>query len=215
MTRGTQRRSGRPRTAVLDRDRIGAAALALVDETGDFTLPEVAQRLGVRTASLYHHVDGRAGVVELLREQVKNEMDMTALDDPSWRTAITGFVRSYRAAFAQHPRVVLLLATTTVRSPAVLAAYDKLVGHLTGNGIPPERAMTILTAVDNFVIGSALDLAAPRRMWEIPEGVQAPHLAAALRACDDIDRHSEEAFERGLSHLLAGIAEEITTHRQD
>ena len=90
MARGAQRRSGRPRTALLDRDRIGAAALALVDQTGDFTLPELAQQLGVRTASLYHHVDGRAGVIELLRAKVKDEMDVTTLDDPSWQVAIGG-----------------------------------------------------------------------------------------------------------------------------
>ncbi|MDQ4113644.1 MAG: TetR/AcrR family transcriptional regulator, partial [Actinomycetota bacterium] len=64
MTQITQRRAGRPRKALLDRDRIGATALELVDETGDFTLPELARRLGVQTASLYHHVDGRTGVIE-------------------------------------------------------------------------------------------------------------------------------------------------------
>lgn len=215
MARGAQRRSGRPRTALLDRDRIGAAALALVDQTGDFTLPELAQQLGVRTASLYHHVDGRAGVIELLRAKVKDEMDVTTLDDPSWQVAIGGFFRSYRAAFAAHPRVVPLLATTTVRSPEVIAAYDKMVVHLTDNGIPLERVMTILTALESFAIGSALDLAAPEVMWEIPEGVDAPRLAEALRGQHDARGRAEQAFERGLDQLLAGIAEEIEARRED
>src|SRR5579862_866392 len=40
------RHAGRPRRAVLGRDRIAEAAMAIVDETGDFTLPELARRLG-------------------------------------------------------------------------------------------------------------------------------------------------------------------------
>src|SRR3984957_7418834 len=43
------RHAGRPRRAVLDKDRIAEAAMAIVDETGDFTVPELARRLGVQT----------------------------------------------------------------------------------------------------------------------------------------------------------------------
>ena len=54
MSTVDQRRVGRPSRPVLDRRRIGAAALQLVDDTGGFTLPELARRLGVQTPSLYH-----------------------------------------------------------------------------------------------------------------------------------------------------------------
>ena len=35
-----------------------------VDRTGRFTFPELAERLGVSVSSLYHHVKGRADIVE-------------------------------------------------------------------------------------------------------------------------------------------------------
>ncbi|NEE53825.1 helix-turn-helix transcriptional regulator, partial [Streptomyces sp. SID8455] len=66
---------GRPRTPLLDRERIGATALELIDEQGEFSVPQVARRLGVQTGSVYHHVDGRAGVVELVRERVSASID--------------------------------------------------------------------------------------------------------------------------------------------
>ena len=78
----------RPRKALLDRMRIGRTALELVDETGDFTVPEIARRLGVQTASVYHHVDGRAGVVELLRERVVDGLDPATLDERPWDVAL-------------------------------------------------------------------------------------------------------------------------------
>ncbi|TGN65780.1 TetR/AcrR family transcriptional regulator [Nocardioides eburneiflavus] len=209
MTQITQRRAGRPRKAVLDRARIGQAALDLVDETGDFTLPALARSLGVQPASLYHHVDGRSGVVELLREQVAEAMDPTALDDEPWDVALAGFFRSYRAVFAAHPRVVPLLTTATVRSARVIEAYDRMVARLGDAGIPATKAMRILTALDNFVIGAALDLAAPEVMWEVPEGVEAPALSAALAAQPSNRRRADEAFEEGLTRLLDSVAHEF------
>ena len=203
--RSTPRRAGRPSRAVLDRDRIGAAALALVDQTGDFTMPELARRLGVQTASLYHHVEGRAGVVELLREQISREMDASELDQRPWTAALAGFFRSYRAVFAAHPRVVPLLTTTTVGSPETIAAYDKMVALLVDAGVATDQAMACLTACENFVIGSALDLAAPEVMWEIPEGVDAPHLASALAAQSNPKSRANTAFEYGLATLLGTL----------
>ena len=201
----TPRRVGRPSRSVLDRDRIGAAALALVDQTGDFTMPELARRLGVQTASLYHHVDGRAGVVALLREQIAAEMDTSLLDQQPWSAGLAGFFRSYRAVFAAHPRVVPLLTTTTVGSPETIAAYDKMVAVLVDAGVPVDQAMARLTACENFVIGSALDLAAPEVMWEIPDGVDAPNLTSALAAQSNPQSRANTAFEYGLATLIGTL----------
>ncbi|GAA3664354.1 TetR/AcrR family transcriptional regulator C-terminal domain-containing protein [Nocardioides ginsengisoli] len=209
MNEITQRRAGRPRKAVLDRAKIGRAALELVDETGDVNLPELARRLGVTTSSLYHHVDGRSGVIELLREQVSTEMDVATLEQHSWDAAIPAFFRSYRSVFAAHPRVVPLLTTTTVRSPQVLAAYDRMVVLLEEVGFPVDRAMEVLTAVESFVVGSALDLAAPDVMWEIPAGVETPRLAAALAHQRDATHRAEAAFECGLRMILTGVGAEL------
>jgi len=208
MTEHAQRRVGRPRKAVLDRARIGREALALVDETGDVNLPALARRLGVQTSSLYHHVDGRSGVIEVLREQVASTMDLAWLDDESWDVALARFFRSYRDVFAAHPRAVPLLTTATVRSEQVIRAYDRMVARLGEAGIGAGDAMRIINALDNFVIGSALDLAAPEVMWEVPEGVDAPALTAALAAQPANRSRADEAFEDGLSRLLGSVAAE-------
>jgi len=212
LTPDTQRRAGRPRKAVLDRASIGRVALELVDEAGDFTLPELARRLGVQTASLYHHVEGRAGVIELLREQLGHRIDAATLgehDEQPWEQAMAAFFRSYRSVFAAHPRALPLLATSTIRSPRVIAAYDKMAAILAASGVPADRTMDVLTALENFVIGSALDLAAPEVMWEIPDDVTAPNLAAALDAQNHAARRAERAFEAGLAALLAGLSAEV------
>ena len=76
--------------------------MAIVDETGDFTVPELARRLGVQTASIYHYVDGRAGVIELLRARMREQLDPAPLELRPPEVALRAFFRSYREVFAAH-----------------------------------------------------------------------------------------------------------------
>ncbi|MFI8996901.1 TetR/AcrR family transcriptional regulator [Streptomyces sp. NPDC053542] len=192
---------GRPRKALLDRERIGATALELVDEKGDFSVPEVARRLGVQTASVYHHVDGRAGVIELLRERVTDAIDLRPLaDDAPWDLILAAWARSYRAAFAAHPRAIPMLMTSPIRAPKVIAQYDRVAGLLLAAGFAPATVMPVITGLDNIVLGSALDMSAPETMWEVTEGVHAPHLTAAQSATGP--SRADQAFDLTLAGFL-------------
>ncbi|POX40581.1 TetR family transcriptional regulator [Streptomyces sp. Ru73] len=191
---------GRPRKALLDRARIGATALELVDEKGDFSVPEVARRLGVQTASVYHHVDGRAGVIELLRERVTDAIDPGTLEGVPWDTALERWARSYRAAFAAHPRTIPMLMTAPIRAPRVLAQYETVAGLLLAAGFDPALVLPVITGLDNIVLGSALDMSAPDTMWDVSGGTEAPRLAAAQAATGAA--RADRAFDLTLAAFL-------------
>ncbi|GGQ44912.1 TetR/AcrR family transcriptional regulator [Streptomyces asoensis] len=191
---------GRPRTPLLDRERITETALQLVDEQGDFSVPQIAKRLGAQTGSVYHHVDGRDGIVELLRERVASAIDPSTLDAAPWDAALEAWARSYRAAFAAHPRAIPLLMTSPVRAPRVLEQYERAVTLLLDAGFAPRSVMPLIVALENLVLGSALDLAAPETMWELTADTATPRLAEALTAVGP-DR-ADRAFEVGLTGLM-------------
>ncbi|MET7474789.1 TetR/AcrR family transcriptional regulator C-terminal domain-containing protein [Streptomyces sp. NPDC005648] len=191
---------GRPRTPLLDRERITATALQLVDEQGDFSVPQIAKRLGAQTGSVYHHVDGREGIVELLRERVASTIDPGTLDLTPWDTALEAWARSYRAAFAAHPKAIPMLMTSPVRAPGVLEQYERAVTLLLDAGFAPAEVMPLLIALENLILGSALDLAAPETMWELTEEVATPRLAQALSAVGE--GRADRAFEVGLAGYL-------------
>ena len=191
---------GRPRTPLLDRERIATTALEIVDERGDFSVPQVAKRLGAQTGSVYHHVDGRDGIVELLRERVAAAIDPATLDLRPWDTALEAWSRSYRAAFAAHPRAIPLLMTSPVRAPRVLEQYERAVALLLDAGFDPADVMPLLTALENLVLGSALDLAAPETMWELTPSAPTPRLAQALSAVSE--GRADRAFEVGLTGVM-------------
>lgn len=192
---------GRPRKALLDRARIGATALELVDEKGDFTVPEIARRLGVQTASVYHHVEGRAGVVELVRERVVENLALDTLDLVPWDAALEAWARSYRAAFAAHPRAISLLMTSPVRAPRAIGHYEQVAGLLVDAGFALDEVMPIITGLDNIVLGSALDMSAPEVLWVVAEESDAPRLAAAQKATGPA--RADRAFDLTLAGFLA------------
>lgn len=192
---------GRPRTPLLDRDRIGTVALEIVDEKGEFSVPQIARRLGVQTGSLYHHVDGRDGIVELVRERVTRAIDVRTLAEASWDEALQSWARSYRAAFAAHPKVIPLLTTNPVRAPGMLDQYELVVGVLMDAGFATADIMPLITALENTVLGSALDLAAPENMWEPADDASTPRLSRALAAVGE--GRADAAFEVALGAFLA------------
>ncbi|MFF4172623.1 TetR/AcrR family transcriptional regulator [Streptomyces sp. NPDC001744] len=194
---------GRPHRPLLDRERIATTALDIVDERGEFSVPQVAKRLGVQTASVYHHVDGRDGIVELLRERVASAIESETLDRGPWDTALAAWARSYRAAFAAHPRAIPLLTTSPVRAPRVLDQYERAVGRLIDAGFALPDVMPVIIALENLVLGSALDLAAPESMWELSDESATPRLADALGAVRG--SRTDQAFELALAGYLAHV----------
>ncbi|MFB8180708.1 TetR/AcrR family transcriptional regulator [Streptomyces sp. NPDC055966] len=191
---------GRPRTPLLDRERITTTALQLIDESGDFSVPQIARRLGAQTGSVYHHVDGRDGIVELLRERVASAIDPGTLELTPWDGALEAWARSYRAAFAAHPRAIPLLMTSPVRAPRVLAQYERAVSLLLAAGFGHAQIMPLIIALENLVLGSALDLAAPETMWELTDHAPTPRLAQVLAAVGE--GRADRAFEVGLTAFL-------------
>ncbi|MET9777859.1 TetR/AcrR family transcriptional regulator C-terminal domain-containing protein [Streptomyces sp. NPDC006367] len=207
---------GRPRKALLDRTRIGRTALELIDETGDFTVPEIARRLGVQTASVYHHVEGRAGVIELVRDRVAEGLDAGALDGHPWDVALEAWARSYRAAFAAHPRAIPMLMTSPVRAPRVIEQYERVVGLLLDAGFTPETVMPVVTGLDNIVLGSALDMSAPEVMWVAGGSGEAPRLdrAQAVTGSSRADRAFDLTLTAFLTHCR-GLLEEHSSADAD
>lgn len=101
------RASGRPRPG-LDADRVADAAVAIADAQGleGLTLARLAAALGVRTPSLYHHVDGLDGARRAVALRGLQELG-TALRDAaigrSGAEALRSTATAYRGYAVAHP----------------------------------------------------------------------------------------------------------------
>lgn len=192
----------RPHRPILSRDLIVATALDLVDRNGRFTIPELAARLGVSVSSLYHHVDGRAGIVEGIRGLVT--ATMAPLTEPDWRDAVVHWATSYRDAFAAHPAAIPLLVGQTVSDPHTLDHYERLAELLQDRaGLEGADLVVAITMLDTLCLGAALDLAAPSQVWA--DGERDSALTRSLTGTSHAAL-SRTAFDRQLQLIVDDLA---------
>ena len=196
---------GRPSTPLLSRDAIATAALRLVDRTGEFTIAQVADALGVRPSSLYNHLSSKDEIVEAMRSSVFREGGFEADHSGAWDQTARTLLRRYRECFARHPRLIPLVTAYTVSSPEVMGVYDELAEALSAVGVPDGQLLDVITMCDSIVLGAALDLAAPDEVWAVDQA-RSPALIAAIQQAGSGRQRSDRAFELALDILVAGIA---------
>ncbi|BBX32485.1 MULTISPECIES: TetR/AcrR family transcriptional regulator [Mycolicibacterium] len=200
---------GRPPVPILSIDRIASAAMDLVTTTGGFTIPELARKLKVSPSSLYNHVSGREQIVELLRERAMSEVALPDTDtERPWAEVVADIMRSYRRSFARYPRLIPLLTAYAVNSSHAFRMYNALAVTLARAGFDAADTLRIITLFDNYVLGSALDLAAPEEPWESGTEV-GQELAAALATGTTQPARADDAFEFGLAVVLRGLGEPV------
>lgn len=198
----------RPRSIQLSVESIVEAALKLVDETGDFSFPRIARELGVSQSSLYNRIESREHIIELLRAHLFSSLPAKPIADKSWQDAARILVRSYRDRFAQHPHLVPMLVTQTVRAPEVMGMYEDLALTLERSGLPAGRIGAAISTIDYFALGAALDASAPAEVWDVSRE-QFPALTRAVTCTDAGGDRAADAFEFGLEILIAGIETQV------
>ncbi|WP_433789441.1 TetR/AcrR family transcriptional regulator [Actinoplanes sp. CA-252034] len=198
----------RPATPKLSVDKIAGAALALVDAKGEFTIGEVAAALSVRPSSIYNHLSGKTEIIEAMRALIFSEQPPADVSG-AWPEALRALLLRYRDAFGRHPRLIPMLTAHTVSSPDVVHMYDDIATVLHSAGVPTAQLLDVITVLDSFVIGSALDIAAPDQVWD-PGQARTPVLVAAIEAAGHGRERADRAFELGLG-LILGALTTLTT----
>ena len=195
----------RPSAPILSAENIAQAALALVDATGEFTISAVAERLGVRPSSLYNHVSGRHDIVEGMRALAMSEVALALDAEAAWDDdAFPRLLRAYRDAFARHPRLIPMLTSHTVVSEPVMRMYGVMATILRRSGISDELLLDAISITDSYVIGAALDVAAPDEVWDSgAETSEAMH--AAIAAAPTGRARADRSFDLGLRVVLDGV----------
>lgn len=207
------RRSGRPREAVLTRDLIMHTALRLLDERGEqgASMRDIARELGVRPSALYNHVRGADDLIGGVRELVSDRIDVSGFGHRPWDEALEQWAVSYRNAFAAHPPTIALLGVRPLEPGSRTSGmYDVVCGALLDAGWPAGEVLTVVVGLESFILGSALDEAAPDDMLDPGPGGGAPHFRAAYAAREAALAEqglgaSEAAFRAGLTAHLAGL----------
>ena len=125
-----------PRTGLSSEDVVTAAA-ALADEAGyrELTMGLLAERLGIRSPSLYKHVEDLADLRHRIATLTITELGdavRDAMQGKSGRDALTAFLTTYRAYVTAHPGryAATVGAEFTGLDDPLLAAASRIVDSI-------------------------------------------------------------------------------------
>ena len=197
----------------LDRDRVLAAALRLMDADGldALTMRRLASELDVEAMSLYYHVPGKAALLEGLAECVLAEVQLPSGEARDWHDASRAVARALRDNARAHPHAMPLIASLGLGSSAARRHTEDVLGVLGAAGLAPHAAFTAFLVIRSYVLGYVL--------WEIQHAkakaagtiaatepgllMTAPHLATLANFIATFDNDAE--FERGLEVIVTGL----------
>src|SRR3954466_6427635 len=127
-----------PRTPRLSRADVINGACAIADEQGlaAVTMSAVASRLGATPMALYHHVEGKERLLDLLIAAVLSEVpDVDHL--PPGRAQLEALARGLREVADRHPAVFPLLLQRPAVADASLVLRARIRDALRSSGVPP------------------------------------------------------------------------------
>lgn len=182
------------RSAGIDRDQIIAVAAELADANGleALTLARVAERLGVRLPSLYHHVAGLAGLrreLALLGARELLERMRGAAIGKAGDPAVAALAQAYREYVTGHPGRY----AATVRAPDL---HDEEF-----NQVSQAIIAVVLAVFEPYQLADAAKIHAVRGLRSIVHGFASLELAGGFGI--PLDR--DESFHLLVSFFIAGL----------
>src|SRR5262245_361579 len=148
----------RRKRRTLDQAQVVRAALALLDDVGldELTMRRLAERLGVKAASLYRHVRDKEELLVLLGDEISGEIPM-ARSGGTWREQLVEMAENVRRGLLAHRDAARVLASTAPFGPRRLRHVEALLGVLRSAGLSRRDAARAAYHCNNFVTEFAAD----------------------------------------------------------
>jgi AcrR family transcriptional regulator len=152
--------------AGLDPTSVTEAGAALADEIGfdQLSMALLAERLGVRTPSLYKHVDGLADLVHRIAVLASVELGDVVRDATQGRAggdALTAAARAMRTYVKEHPgryaagNGARATGPEDPLTPAITRLLDSLAAVLRGYHLEPDQEIHALRMLRSMLHGFA------------------------------------------------------------
>lgn len=143
--------------APLTRADVLSAAVTLADEAGvaSLSMRRLAEKLGVKAMSLYHHVANKDEVLDGMVDAVFSEIERP-VSEADWKVALRQRAFSAREALLRHRWAVGLLDSRANPGPATLKHHDAVIGNLRGAGFSVVMAAHAFSVLDSYIYGFVL-----------------------------------------------------------
>jgi AcrR family transcriptional regulator len=197
----------------LSRERIAAAAMALVDREGLAALStrRLGVELGCEAMSIYHHFPNKAHLMDALVDLMLAEARVPAAGEGEWLERLRQAAHGFRAMALMHPKFFPYFAVHRLNTSSGVAFINGIIGILRAAGFSDRDAARYFREIGYYLTGAALDETAgyakgPSAAEPVSNATIAanfPHLAAAAAYFQP--EHFQATFQTCLEMLLEGV----------
>ena len=141
----------------LSKKGVMRTAVTLADEAGvaSLSMRKIADKLGVKAMSLYHHVANKDEVLDAMVDSVFGEIELPVVG-ADWKTSMRQRAFSARAALLRHRWAVGLVDSRANPGPATLKHHDAVIGNLRTAGFSVVAAARAFSVLDSYIYGFVL-----------------------------------------------------------
>jgi AcrR family transcriptional regulator len=191
-----RRRPSRGARSGLTLDHIVATAMEIARTrgVGELSMRELAGQLGSGAMSLYRHVRSKEELLNLMADAAVGSPPVLGDQPENWRAKLERWARAEWAVFMRQPWA-LQVVTRPLMGPGRMSWLEAALGALAETGLSDGERLEVISLVDRYVRGAALD--ASRRAQDGSDWYQ--HWAASLA------RFLTEASRRGQSVNLSRL----------
>lgn len=200
----------------IDRTRIVGAALDLLDRDGlaGVTTRKIAERLGVKSSSLYWHFRDREELLDVLADRIVAD---ARWPEPTlgWREQVQALMVEYLRCLMAHRDAARVSAGRAPNGPNRLRGAETMLTALVAAGLSDQDAVDATLVLTTYVVGFALERdaaadAANPAGHEASDGTPTQQYPTLTRLADlVIPPDPSDRFDHGLAFVLDGIAAKI------
>lgn len=214
------------RRQTLTRERVVQGAVELADEIGieALTIRKLAEALGTKPMTIYHHVPSKDEIVDGMVEIVFSEI-ATPPEDEDWKPAMRIRCVSAREVINRHRWAAPLMESRTSPGPENLGHHEAVLACLRRGGLSWQMTAHAYAVLDAFVYGFAFQEATlPSQMdgefVEVAQDIAAafnpesfPHLVGfTVNHVFQPGYEFGDSFAFGLDLILDGLERAAGSH---
>ena len=161
---------GATKRVPLSRERLLRSAIAIADERGNaaLTMRSLAQELGVKPMSLYHHVANKEEILDGMVDAIVREIPLVPAGS-DWRTRLRTQILAARAVMSRHRWAPAVIETRKVMSAPMMRYFDTLGGIFLDNGFSVDLLHHGMHLLGSRALGFTQELYDDSAMDESPE----------------------------------------------
>lgn len=193
----------------LNKEKIAAAGLALIDEKGmsGFTIRAVAEALRASPMALYYHVKDKADLARLVVSAVNRQEPMKP-PTGAWRTDLLAMAHWSRRAISRHPSVSDLHRIYPVITPEIIKMAKRWQALWRDSGLDRKAAMRA-AEVSSIAISSLVVYVSSFQQSKPPRLKRPRGQPAALGG------NTEALYELAFASIIDGIHSILSADRPE